>query len=110
MTDRHEIEARVLALFAKQGWEEISLSDRVEQDLCVRGDDLYPIEVALHEEFDVDFSSLDYERFFHGEYFRFRDMIWYLAKKIFGREYTDREECTVAHLVDVAEQGYWTDP
>ncbi len=108
--NKDEIEARILELFAEQGWEKIALSDRIEQDLGVRGDDLWPIILALHDEFGVNFKPLNYDRFFHGEYYRFRDLLWLLLRKVSGRETSDREECTVGHLVDVVRTGCWFDP
>lgn len=110
MKGREDIQACVFALFAEQGWEQIALSDRIEQDLRARGDDLWPVFVALHDEFGVNFTTLDFDRFFHGEYYRIRDFVWAMLKTLLGKEISDREECTVAHLVAVSEEGYWFDP
>ncbi|TNE57340.1 MAG: DUF1493 family protein [Alphaproteobacteria bacterium] len=85
-------------------------STRIEQDLHLRGDDLWRVLERITAEYGTDFSALEWKKFFHGEYWRLRDMFWAIQNRWFGIATTDRPEVTVGHLIDVIERGQWFDP
>ncbi len=86
--------------------ESVTPEARLMQDQYLRGDDATDFLGILMSKYDIDFQNMNFDRYFHGEYYGLRDMYYALMKKDDPR----KEPLTVKHIVDVIVKGEWFDP
>jgi hypothetical protein len=108
-TGPSKLENQVIRIISHHsGWKanNIFRASRLKSDLRIMGDDILAIVNTMQTELGIDFSSMDFEQYFHerGEFFLMRFF------KLKRENHRKAFPVTVDHLINVAESGNWFPP
>lgn len=83
----------------------VAISTRLNGDLKISGDDVELIFCEFSKKFNIDFSSMDINKYFLPEMlFEYWYYKWFRPEKLI------RQPLTVGHMIEVVKRGYWFEP
>lgn len=107
MIKKVDVPRDLLLYFKKFSKQKITLDTTINNDLMFVGSDALYLIDYISENYDIDFSCLNFDDFFLSD---FKIPFQYTYYKLFKKELLKKKDVSIRHLVRVIEAGKWFDP